>query len=489
MTLTLTILRCPDRVGPETRRLEGGELVLGRGPGADWVLRDPSAQPQISRRHCTIGFAGGAWTVTDTSTNGTMLNGQPAPQARPSRALRDGDRLGLGPYEIEIALVEQPYAPPGLAAGQPAFGGGAPAAGSFADPFAKPAFSTGGMGGAARVGEIGTPFTSDHGSINELSRPRAALPPGGLNDDPFAPPSVRLPDDFAAELLAAPPPRPAAQQDHSPAQADALLPPMARTMLPAGWDDELAGLARPAQPEATPAPGPVSSPLPQPGYPADAGAAPATPASGNAGPVAHTPPSVAGAADGQILEAFLIGAGMADARLENPVSAMREAGAAFRAFVRGLRGVLIARAEIKSAFRIDQTMVRARHNNPLKFAAGDDDALAALLGTGRRTDMTAREAVDGALADIRHHEVATMAAMQDAVRDLLGRLDPARFKSAAEGGLLPAQRRAHAFGLYEAEYRKIHESLGEKLDDAFGRAFAAAYERVTADLRSKEPPT
>ena len=81
-------------------------------------------------------------------------------------------------------------------------------------------------------------------------------------------------------------------------------------------------------------------------------------------------------------------------------------GKAFRTLVSGLRAVLIARASIKSEFRIEQTMIRARGNNPLKFSAGDDDALAALLGTGRRTDMTAAQAVADALKDIRLHELA-----------------------------------------------------------------------------------
>ena len=69
-------------------------------------------------------------------------------------------------------------------------------------------------------------------------------------------------------------------------------------------------------------------------------------------------------------------------------------------------------------------MIQARGNNPLKFSAGDDDALAALLGTGRRTDMAPHEAVADALHDIRLHELASMAAMQSAVRTLLDGLAP-----------------------------------------------------------------
>jgi type VI secretion system protein ImpI/type VI secretion system protein len=113
--------------------------------------------------------------------------------------------------------------------------------------------------------------------------------------------------------------------------------------------------------------------------------------------------------------------------------------------------------------------------------------LAALLGIGRRTDMAAADAVEGALRDIRLHELATMAAMQEAMQELLGKLDPAQFLAAAEGRFLPAQKRARAYDLYEAEFKKLREAFTEKFDDAFGRAFARAYERVIADLQAREP--
>ena len=132
-------------------------------------------------------------------------------------------------------------------------------------------------------------------------------------------------------------------------------------------------------------------------------------------------------------------------------------GKAFRNLVAGLRAVLIARAAIKSEFRIEQTMIQARGNNPLKFSAGDDDALVALLGAGRRIDMAPHEAVADALRDIRLHELASIAAMQSAVRTLLEGLDPAKLRAEAEHGgmtLLPAQKKARAWDAYEALYAR-----------------------------------
>src|SRR5271166_4826645 len=105
MRLTLTVLRCPNAVSPESRVIGGGEYGIGRGPGNDWVLADPNRE--ISKRHCLIAFRSGQWQIADLSTNGTFLNNEKSPIGPGgTRPLRSGDRLGLGPYEIEVEIAE-----------------------------------------------------------------------------------------------------------------------------------------------------------------------------------------------------------------------------------------------------------------------------------------------------------------------------------------------------------------------------------------------
>jgi type VI secretion system FHA domain protein len=190
------------------------------------------------------------------------------------------------------------------------------------------------------------------------------------------------------------------------------------------------------------------------------------------------------------MAAFLRGAGLPDARLADPVAAMEALGQAFRAFVTGLRNAMIARATIKAEFRIEQTMVRVRGNNPLKFAAGDDDALSALLGAGRHVDMTPVQAVTEALQDMRLHELATVAAMRAAVQGLIARLDPAALRQAAEaaGGLalVPSQRKARAWDAYEALYASTARALQDDFDTVFGMAFARAYEQALQDAARRK---
>jgi pSer/pThr/pTyr-binding forkhead associated (FHA) protein len=72
--------------------------VIGRGRGADGVL----AEATISRAHAAIGYAQGqGFFVQDLgSTNGTLVNGEPAPRA----AIRDGDEIQIGRLRLQVTL-------------------------------------------------------------------------------------------------------------------------------------------------------------------------------------------------------------------------------------------------------------------------------------------------------------------------------------------------------------------------------------------------
>jgi type VI secretion system FHA domain protein len=287
-----------------------------------------------------------------------------------------------------------------------------------------------------------------------------------------------LPDDWDKDLLEgiSPPASTPAPPSRRPMQ-EAALPHTARAVPQAA-----------VPPMRHRPPEPALPPSAQSAAPFDEPAEIVTPVAAPRPPAATAQPQ-AGTSDTALLAAFLRGVGLPDALLTDPAATMQALGKAFRNLVSGLRAVLIARAAIKSEFRIEQTMIRARGNNPLKFSADDDDALAALLGTGRRTDMTPHEAVADALRDIRLHELATMAAMQAAVRAMLDGLDPARLRANAEQGggvLLPAQKKARAWDAYEALHARTVQALADDFDSAFGKAFARAYERSLDEISAKE---
>ena len=113
---------------------------------------------------------------------------------------------------------------------------------------------------------------------------------------------------------------------------------------------------------------------------------------------------------------------------------MREAGAVFSAMVEGIRQVLISRASIKNEFRVEQTMLRARDNNALKFSVTDRGRVAALLQPPRPGYKPPLAATREAFDDVRSHEMAVMAGVQTALMGLLKRFEPDRARKAPGAG-------------------------------------------------------
>lgn len=497
MVLVLSVLRCPDQVVPEQRRVPGGEYTLGRGAECDWQLSDP--ERVLSKRHCAVEYLAGGWQMRDLSTNGTFLNGVPDPVGRDQvRPLRDGDRLCLGSYEIECRVATEagvgegrwestsampdPMTPtqsgdsdifaaplPGLgpAGGTPS--GGAPLLPSDFDPFAPDAPANAMPDHRPGTQDMFTPprvtnpdlLPADWDMPPPTSRDSPPRSPGG---DPFA----NLPDPFAD----APPPT-------APSPPRALPDPFAET--------PGAGGASPfARPPATNSPS-DADPFAEPAHfearnqaaptRAPATRAPATQAPATQAPA--TPPDTSPSGDMQAAMALLLrAAGLPPAAPgTDPAAAIAQAGEVLRAAVGGLRALLIARGDVKREFRIEQTMLRAAGNNPLKFAATDEAAVQALLAPRGGGPAAMRETVE----DLTAHQLATIAATQAAARALLARLAPAGVEAdVPPGGLsLPGAREKRLWEAYRRLHTQVSDQFEDDFDSAFGKAFARAYEQAS----------
>jgi type VI secretion system protein ImpI/type VI secretion system protein len=455
--ITLSVLRCPDSVVPEQRRASGGELSLGRGAECDWVLADPDRV--LSKKHCVIEFFSGGWQVRDTSTNGTFVNHAQAPVGRDQvKPLMDGDRLRLGSYEIEVRVAEAPAASSG-------WGGSAdPFAPQARDPYAPQQRDSYAV--APRdpfAAEAPSPFAPPPPRFDATPLPGLSPPPrGGLLPDDF--------DPFADN--AAPMP------DHAPATAEAFMVPPSRpvgkALIPDDWDLGLTPAPTPTLPTAPP-PAPASNPFAEAPMPPPVAAPPPPPP-----PVAAPSPVMSAPMAGDAVAALFEGAGlppgMAARAQQDPDAALRAAGAMLRAAVAGLRALLIARADVKREFRIEQTMLRASDNNPLKFAATDEQALAALLDPRAPALRAVQETVD----DLTAHQVAGLAATQAAARALLERLAPASVEAEDPGGgLLPGAKEKRLWEAYRRRHAQLVDQFEDDFDSAFGKAFARAYEQAT----------
>jgi type VI secretion system protein len=307
------------------------------------------------------------------------------------------------------------------------------------------------------------------------------------------------------------PARPVARQDplgeaapfdfgvETPAQAPSRMPSQAPSPMGEPFDFENEPPPAPpvarrgaggAAPPGAPA-GDMASPFDEPGFAAPGGASagalqrplPAGPLPGgpSSGAVGQAAAIGAPTADGaRLLAAFLEGAGVPGLALgPDAERAMRDAGAVFNALVEGIRQVLISRASIKNELRVEQTMLRAKDNNPLKFSVTAEDAIAALLQPTRPGYKQPLASTQEAFDDVRSHEMAVMAGVQTALMGLLKRFEPGALEKRLEpsmlGNILPSARKARTWELFCATYKAIAAEAQEDFQAVFGREFARAY--------------
>lgn len=263
---------------------------------------------------------------------------------------------------------------------------------------------------------------------------------------------------------------------HTPGPANAMPPP------PIPADDPFAGPSgrQPAgrvsvskvvfPPAATPAPPPKPTPAAPP---------PPPPRRTAPEPQAAVAPALGGE---QLLRAFLDGAGIENLPPNtDAATALRTLGASTRAIVSTLARLLEARRLLKGEFRISQTVVAARENNPLKFSADESEMLLVMLGSVRPGFQSGQAAVWDAGKDLEAHQLALLAAFRAVLDAVLARLAPETIAGAGEeagmfGRLLQAREAAN-WERYVKAYGEVKQDIGNTLAGRIGQIFAEAYER------------
>jgi pSer/pThr/pTyr-binding forkhead associated (FHA) protein len=85
---------------PAGRPVEVSKPVVVVGRHSDVELR--LAYPDVSRRHCRLVFAGGAWQVHDLdSLNGVFVNGERMHEA----TLYEGDQVKIGEATLVVTAA------------------------------------------------------------------------------------------------------------------------------------------------------------------------------------------------------------------------------------------------------------------------------------------------------------------------------------------------------------------------------------------------
>lgn len=154
-----------------------------------------------------------------------------------------------------------------------------------------------------------------------------------------------------------------------------------------------------------------------------------------------------------------------------------------RALVGGLVAMLDARARAKNQMGAQRTVLALDGNNPLKLAQNTNEAIEMLVAPAMRGFLDPESAVEDAFRDLQAHQLATLGAMQGALRATLARFSPAAIRARADqrgllARILPGAREAALWNAYEREF----DGVSERSDEAFIEVFSAEFRRAYEDL-------
>ena len=481
--LTLTIRNVPalENGSPSSLVLDRRGARIGRIPTSDWCLPDPTRY--ISSSHCEVRFAGDQYEMVDQSTNGTFLMGQDVRLPVPY-VIRSGDVFIIGRFEVAASLDDasaaaaaerNAHAPlpewSGWAAGtdgaeiapssspsnwgtpppSSAISGGGPMAQAWTPPATAPGPAPAGWNapgeGAAAPASAWETAPAPVTPASDWSSPAApAIAPGA--DDIWGKFAQSNVVDWSRSGFGTPPPPQVIQQPSpltTPAQVAAPLQ---------------AALAHPVAVPSTPVPTAVS--------PASSTTTP---------PPAPLTPSVG-------LAQMLAAAQIDPAKIaQDDAGTAALAGDLLRRLISGLFVLLEARARAKSQMGAQGTSFSTDGNNPLKFARTPDQALLQLLNPPERGFQTADRAIEDSFKDLQAHQMATLRAMQGALRSTLERFSPSSIRARAKdkgimAKILPSARDAALWKAYEKDFGGVVQGSDEAFMDMFAKEFRRAYEEI-----------
>ncbi|MDB5695592.1 MAG: Type secretion system domain protein [Sphingomonas bacterium] len=208
-----------------------------------------------------------------------------------------------------------------------------------------------------------------------------------------------------------------------------------------------------------------------------------------AAPRAAPPPPPSAPDMTQVVMALAAAAGLRPEQVKQPTpETLQRAGDLLRRLVGGLVVMVEARARAKSQMGAERTGLEFDGNNPIKFARSPDQALAALLNPPERGFMPAEKAIEDAYFDLQSHQMATLKAMQGALRATLDRFSPTAIKKRAETGgfmqrLLPGGRDATLWQTYEREFSGVAQGSDEAFMDVFAKEFRKAYDEQSRNRK------
>ncbi len=473
--MTLRIIEGPGNLlETETTKVfddEGG--TIGRAPNCDWNLPDP--ENFVSGSHASVIWQDGEFYLIDTSSNGTYINNMPdpIPSGKPL-LLTHEDQFGIGNYQIEVSLDPKD-----------------------AERAKDSSF------------DISTILVEDIAFKKQQLKKRKSAPPAPKKVNPLKAPLDDGSDDgtgawtmldienLESTGTATPKPRkkkPARKTNGGPAG------------MTAASDSEVMELSLEDSPEPPKAKKKkkkkkkknteIDQTKVKRAELVGALAKEKQQVEQTLGSVTNTnqapqmlPPM---ANKNQMLEAFVKGLGVDEDALPNrpPEELMEDVGRLFGELLDGLQTLMQSRALLKDRFKLGQTMMKPKANNPIKFSAGMDDALPRLLSAKSGAYKASAEAIRECYFDVNADMESMNEAMRRALVEYLKMFDPTNLQEQFEhvmgkNKFLGGNKKRY-WELYADRYATLVQHREGKMPDGFENAFVQAFENALSKRTYKK---
>ena len=196
----------------------------------------------------------------------------------------------------------------------------------------------------------------------------------------------------------------------------------------------------------------------------------------------------------KLLDSFMKGLDIERADIHpstDPHEVMENAGRVLKEFVDGTTDLLASRTALKSMFRLDQTTVLPRHNNPLKLAENTRDSMMQLLVGKEGEYLGPVDAVKEVCRDLKFHQDAVLEAMISAYQEFADRFDPdelqQNFDKTIDGKpLFKKMNQVKYWQLYCDLYPIMTQSGSGKFPHQFSEEFVRSYEKHIAEFKRLE---
>ena len=195
-----------------------------------------------------------------------------------------------------------------------------------------------------------------------------------------------------------------------------------------------------------------------------------------------------------LLDSFMKGLDISRAEIHpstDPLEVMENAGRVLKEFVDGTSELLASRTALKSMFRLDQTTVLPRHNNPLKLAENTRDSMMQLLVGKEGEYLGPVDAVREVCQDLKFHHDAVLEAMIGAYQEFADRFDPdelqQNFDKTLDGKpLFKKMNQLKYWQLYCDLYPIMTQPGSGRFPHQFSEEFVRCYEKQLADFKRLE---